>query len=85
MERKTIAVSFSLPQETCEQLEELAEWMGISKSEVLGKALKQYFASEKRWQQIRRYGEETAKRLGLKDEGDIDRMIHEFRQDKSRY
>ncbi len=85
MERKSIAVSFSLPQETYKQVEELAERMGISKSEVLRKALKQYIASERRWQQIRQWGEETAKRLDIRDEDDVDRIIYEFRQEKSRY
>jgi len=85
MERKIIAVSFSLSQETYEQVVELAGRMKISESEVLREALKQYVASERRWQQIRRWGEETTKRLDIKDEDDVDLMIHEFRQEKSRY
>jgi len=85
MTRKTIIVSLSLPQETYKQLEELAARMKMSKSELLREALKQYVASERRWQRIRRWGEETVKRLDIKDEDDVDRMIHEFRQEKSRY
>lgn len=84
MARKTKIVNLSLPNETYEQVEELADRMEVSKSEVLREALKQYVASEKRWQQIRRWGEETAKRLDIRDEDDVDRMIHEFRQEKSR-
>lgn len=84
MARKTKIVNLSLPNETYEQVEELADRMEVSKSEILREALKQYVASEKRWQQIRRWGEETAKRLDIRDEDDVDRMIHEFRQEKSR-
>ena len=84
MARKTRIVNLSLPQETYKQVEELADQKEISKSELLREALKQYIASEKRWQQIRRWGAETAKKLGIKDEDDVDRIIHEFRQEKSR-
>jgi len=84
MARKTKIVNLSLPQETYKQVEELADQMEISKSELLREALKQYVASERRWQQIRRWGEETAKRLNIKDEDDVDRVIHELRQEKSR-
>lgn len=84
MARKTKIVNLSLPNKTYEQVEKLADRMEVSKSEILREALKQYVASEKRWQQIRRWGEETAKRLDIRDEDDVDRMIHEFRQEKSR-
>jgi len=84
MARKTKIVNLSLPQETYKQVEELADQMEISKSELLREALKQYVASERRWQQIRRWGKETAKRLNIKDEDDVDRVIHELRQEKSR-
>jgi len=84
MARKTKIINLSLPQETYVQVEELADRMEVSRSEVLREALKQYVASERRWQQIRKWGEETAKRMGIEDEDDVDRIIHEFRQEKSR-
>jgi metal-responsive CopG/Arc/MetJ family transcriptional regulator len=84
MARKTKIVNLSLPQDIYAQVEELADQMGISKSEFLRKALKRYVASELRWQQIRKWGEETAKKLDIEDEDDVDRIIHEFRQEKVR-
>jgi metal-responsive CopG/Arc/MetJ family transcriptional regulator len=84
MARKTKIVKLSLPQDIYVQLEELADQMGISKSEFLRKALKQYVASEMRWQRIRKWGEETAKRMNIKDEDDVDRIIHEFRRERAR-
>lgn len=83
MARKTRIVNLSLPQETYSQVEELADQMEVSKSEILREALKQYVASERRWQQIRRWGEETRRKLDVKDEDDVDRIVHEFRQEKS--
>ena len=59
MARKTKIINLSLPQETYVQVEELADRMEVSRSEVLREALKQYVASERRWQQIRKWGEEN--------------------------
>ena len=84
MARKTKIINLSLPQDIYAQVEELADQMGISKSELLRNALKQYVASEMRWQRIRKWGEETAKKLNIGDEDDVDRIIHEFRQEKVR-
>ena len=32
--------------------------------------------SELRWQQIRKWGEETSEKLNIKDEDDVDKIIH---------
>ena len=83
MARTTKIVNFSLQPEVYRQVDELAKQRKTSRSEVLREALKQYVASERRWQQIREWGEETAKRLGIKNEDDVDRIIHEYRKEKS--
>jgi metal-responsive CopG/Arc/MetJ family transcriptional regulator len=70
MARQTKIVNMSLPPEIYAQVDEMAKQKGISRSQLLKEALKAYIASERRWQQIRKWGEETAERLGIKDEGD---------------
>ena len=84
MARTTKIVNFSLPPEIYKEVEELARQRETSRSQVLREALKQYVASERRWQQIRKWGVETAKRLAIKDEDDVERIIHEYREEKSR-
>ena len=84
MARTTKIVNFSLPPEIYKEVEELAKQKETSRSQVLREALKQYVASERRWQQLRKWGEETTKRLGIKDEDDVERIIHEYREEKSR-
>jgi metal-responsive CopG/Arc/MetJ family transcriptional regulator len=74
----------SLPPELYKEVDELAQQKGISRSELLRQALKQYVASERRWQQIRKWGEETAKRLGIKDEEDVERIIDECEDESQR-
>jgi hypothetical protein len=41
-------------------------------------ALHQYLAS-RRWQRLRRWGAETAERLGLENEADLQQMLDEVR------
>ena len=84
MARTTKIVNFSLPPEIYKEVEELARQRETSRSQVLREALKQYVASERRWQQLRKWGQETTKRLGIKDEDDVERIIHEYREEKSR-
>lgn len=83
MARTTKIVNFSLQPEVYRQVDELAKQKKTSRSEVLRQALKQYIASERRWQRIREWGEKTAKRLGIKNEDDVERLIHEYRKEKS--
>jgi Arc/MetJ-type ribon-helix-helix transcriptional regulator len=83
MSIKTKTVSLSLPQEMYDQMDELAGQSGISKSELLREALERFLSSELRWQQIRKWGEETSRKLNIKDEDDVDKIIHELRKEKS--
>ena len=78
MPRKTKIVNMSLRPEMYEEVDELARQRGASRSEILREALKQYIASEKRWQQIRRWGEKSAQKLGIEDERDVERVREEY-------
>jgi len=84
MARTTKIVNFSLPPETYEDVNELARQMQTSRSHILREAIKQYVVSERRWQQIRTWGEETAEKLEIKNEDDVERIIHEHREEKAR-
>lgn len=84
MARTTKIVNFSLPPEIYEDVNELARQTQTPRSQILREALKQYVVSERRWQQIRKWGEETAGELKIKDEDDVERMIHEHREEKAR-
>jgi metal-responsive CopG/Arc/MetJ family transcriptional regulator len=66
-----------------QSIEELAKQKGISRSELFRQALTNYVMQEQRWQRIYRIGEKRAKELGINDESDVLRLIHEFRQENS--
>jgi len=81
--RNTKIVNMSLEPGIYAEVDQLARQRGTSRSEILRNALKQYIASEKRWQQIRKWGEESARKLGISDEKDVDRLIHEYHREQS--
>ena len=54
-----------------------------SRSDVIREALRQYLAS-RRWQRLRRWGAETADRLGLKSEEDLQRLLDKVRAGRRR-
>lgn len=74
----------SLSPEIYAEVNNMAQQKGISRSELLRQALKQYVASEKRWQQIREWGTETTQQLGIKNERDIERIVDEYREEGER-
>ena len=80
MARQTKIVNLSLPLDVFAEVDSMAKEKGKSRSEILREALSWYAETNKLWKQIYRWGEESAQKLGIKDERDVDRLIHEFRE-----
>jgi len=81
MARQTKIVNMSLPLDIYNQADEMAKKRGVSRSEILKKALEAYIMREKRWELIYKWGEEKARELKIKDEEDVERLIQEFRRE----
>lgn len=80
MVRKTKIVNISLSPEIYRLANKLAQRNQVSRSELFRKALKQYIFSEKRWDRIRRWGAETARRAKIKDEKELYRLLSDWRK-----
>lgn len=78
MGRNTKILTFSLPPETAEEMEKLAKAQKRSKSELLREMIRVYeeHLAEKEWQEIFRFGEETAKRLKIKSEEELFELLN---------
>ena len=77
MSRTTKTVTFSLPLEMAEQVDEVVKKEGGTKSALLRKALRRYMA-ELEWQQLFEYGEQRAGELGIGPE-EVNRLVEEYR------
>jgi predicted transcriptional regulator len=77
-------LNISLPPELYKKVEKLAEEQAKAKGEFVREVIRQYVETDRRWKQIRKWGEETAKRLKIKNEKEVERVIEQYRKEQSR-
>jgi len=82
MGRSTRVVNMSVDESLYEGVDRLARAKGTSRSQVLREALKQYVVAETRWSELLRWGEESAVHMGGLDESGVERIIHEYREER---
>jgi CopG family transcriptional regulator/antitoxin EndoAI len=80
--RTSKILPISLPPEMLDNVTQLAKKEHRTKSELVREALRRYI-EDKEWESIRSYGAARAKARGI-TEADVDRIIHEHRQEKRR-
>ncbi len=78
--RTSKILPISLPPEMLEDVEQLAKKERRTKSELVREALRRYI-EDREWEAVRAYGSARARALGI-TEADVDRLIHEHRQEK---
>ena len=78
--RTSKILPISLPREMLDNVTQLAKKEHRTKSELVREALRRYI-EDKEWETIRAYGAARAKARGI-TEADVDRIIHEPRQEK---
>lgn len=78
--RSTKILPISLPPDLLDHVAQLAKQEHRTKSELVREALRRYI-EDKEWAAIRSYGVARAKARGI-TEADVDRIIHEYRQEK---
>ena len=79
--RKILNISMS--SELFNEVEKLAKEQAKAKGEFVREVIRQYIESDRRWKQIREWGEETAKKFGIKNEMAIEDIVDEYRKEIS--
>ena len=83
MPRTTKTITFSLPPEMAERLDEVMQQQGRSRSEFLREAVIRYI-EEFEWRQLLQYGEERARaQEGIGPE-DVAGLVEEYRAEVGR-
>ncbi len=70
----------SIPDDLMAETEAFARESGRTKSEIVREALRSHVA-DRRWNELRRYGQERAEALGIGPE-DVEDLIDEFRAER---
>ena len=79
MPRTTRTITFSLPPEMANRVDEVMKQQGRSRSEFLREALLRYI-EECEWRQLLQYGEQRAREKGIGPE-DVARLVEEYRDE----
>ena len=82
MPRTTKTITFSLPPEMAERLDQAMQGQGRSRSEFLREAVVRYI-EECEWRQLLRYGEDRARDRGIGPE-DVADLVEEYRAEAAR-
>ena len=77
MARTTKTITFSLPPEIAEKVNEVVAQQGRSKSEFVRTAVVRYI-EEQEWRQLLQYGEQKSREEGISPE-DVARLVEEIR------
>lgn len=77
MPRTTRTITFSLPPDMADRVDEVMRQQGKSRSEFLREALLRYI-EECEWRQLLQYGERQARERGIGPE-DVASLVEEYR------
>ena len=79
MPRATKTITFSLPPEMADRVDEVMKQEGRTRSELLREALIRYI-EECEWRQLLQYGEQRAREQGIGPE-DVAPLVEEYRSE----
>ncbi len=74
-------LNISLPEELYTEVSELAAKERKTKAELAREILQQQIIRKKHWEDIRKAGDDTAVRCNVRNEEDIESLIHEYREE----
>ncbi len=83
MTRPSKVLSVSVPPDTARDFDLIAEEEGRNKSELFREMLRVYriYRETREFESLQRYGAAMARRKGIRDERDVERLIQEARRE----
>jgi len=79
----TQTLNIALPKELVKKVDEAAKKEYKNRSELIREALRVYLKDMEEWEDLFKYGREVGKKMGIKSEKDVDRIVYEYRHGKS--
>jgi metal-responsive CopG/Arc/MetJ family transcriptional regulator len=82
MKRSSAVLAVSVPPEAAKDFERIARQEGRNKSELFREMLRVYrsYRESRTFESLQRYGATEARRRGIVDERDVERLIREARR-----
>jgi len=79
---QTQTLNISLPTQLVKKVDQVAKKEYRNRSELIRQALRTYLERRIAWDRIFEAGEKAAKKMGIKSEEEIDKIVYEFRRGK---
>ena len=78
----TQTFNIALPKELVKKVDELAKKEYRNRSELIRQALRIYLMDRYEWEDLSSYGKKIGKKMGIKSEKDVDKIVYEYRHGK---
>lgn len=78
----TQTLNIALPKDLVKKVDELAKKEYRNRSELIREALRVYLSDKKEWNDLLDYGKKVGKKMGIKNEEDVNKIVYEFRHGK---
>jgi len=77
-------LNISLPKDLIKRVDELAKKEYKNRSELIREALRGYVEDKNEWEEIFEEGKKMGKKMGIKSEEDVYRIVDEYRHGKKK-
>lgn len=78
----TQTLNIVLPKDLVKKVDEVAKREYKNRSEFIREALRIYLNDKQNWEDLLAYGKKVGKKMGIKSEKDVNRIIDEYRHGK---
>ena len=79
---QTQTLNIALPKDLVKKVDERAKKEYKNRSELMREALRIYLTDRQEWEDLLEYGKTVGKKMGIKSEEDVNKIVYEFRHDK---
>lgn len=76
---QTQTLNIALPKDLVQRVDAVAKKEYRNRSELIREALRVYLADKQTWQEIFTAGEEAMKKMRIKSEEEVNRIVYEYR------
>jgi len=76
---QTQTFNIALPRELVKKVDQMAKREYKNRSELIREALRVYLTKIDRWEKIFEAGQRAVKKMGIKNEEELDNIVYEFR------
>lgn len=79
---KTKTFNIALPAELVKKIDQKSKAEYRNRSEFIREAVRIYLARKERWADLFAYGQKIGRKMGIKSEEEVNRIVYEYRHGK---